>query len=88
MKLSKSKPNIKHKKIISLNLNTLKNSNNIKNNESKIKENEKFQTSEENPNKNNINNNDLEITDSTQLDWVNSAIQVKTKNNEIIKLSL
>ena len=88
MKLSKSKPNIKHKKIISLNLNTLKNSNNIKNKESKIKENEKFQTSEENPNKNNINNNDLEITDSTQLDWVNSAIQVKTKNNGIIKLSL
>ena len=66
---------------------------NIKNNKNK--------TPEEMRSKNNINNEyfigningdnnneNSELSNSTQLDWVRSAIEVKTKNNEIIKLSL
>ena len=99
MKLSKSKPNLKHKKIISMNEKNLKKS------ISRIREDEKKETFKDNQNqilesahnsKNNINaeniinnnNNESEVSNSTQLDWVKSAIQVKTKNNEIIKLSL
>jgi len=66
---------------------------NIKNNKNK--------TPEEMQNKNDMNKNyflentngdnnneNSELSNSTQLDWVRSAIEVKTKNNEIIKLSL
>lgn len=90
MKLSKSKPNLKHKKILSLNINSLKNScipsgeeENIKKNNNK--KNEEIQNFTNN--KNVINNNDSE-SNSSQLDWVKRAIEVKTKNNRIIKLSL
>ena len=90
MKLSISKPNFKHKKILSLNINSLKNSNiqeeeNIKDRNSKIFENV------QNFNKNNeiiINNNNNDSNNSSQVDWVKSAIEVKTENNQIIKLSL
>ena len=83
MKLSKSKPNFKHKKILSLNINSLKNSNiqeeeNIKDRNSKIFENV------QNFNKNNeiiINNNNNDSNNSSQVDWVKSAIEVKNVKN-------
>ena len=83
MRLSKSKPNIKHKKIISLNLNISNTKNCLFNKKNIIgdKQNSKA-------NQNCINKEDLDLNYSTQLDWVNSAIEIKTKNNEIIKLSL
>ncbi len=90
MKLSKlKKPYIRHKKIESSNLGHLKNS--ISKNE--IKEYTKYEIKEKEESQiiNNINNdkdNDSELINSTQLDWVKSAIEVKTKNNKVIKLSL
>ena len=90
MKLSKlKKPYIRHKKIVSSNLGHLKNS--ISKNE--IKEYTKYEIKEKEESQiiNNINNdkdNDSELINSTQLDWVKSAIEVKTKNNKVIKLSL
>ena len=90
MKLSKlKKPYIRHKKILSSNLGHLKNS--ISKNE--IKEYTKYEIKEKEESQiiNNINNdkdNDSELINSTQLDWVKSAIEVKTKNNKVIKLSL
>ena len=89
MKLSKSKPNLKHKKILSMNSKDLKKST------PRINEEDKKETIKDNQNQIlentqtiNNNNNESELSNSTQLDWVKSAIQVKTKNNEIIKLSL
>ena len=97
MKLSKSKPSLKHKKIFSLNINSLKNSciqskeeeEDIKDNDNKIIEDDKNKFNNNQNNQNIINNNDLGISqNSSQLDWVNREIEVKTKNNQIIKLSL
>ena len=87
MKLSKSKPNLRSKKIISLNINKLKNTNINYPKDNEIIEIEKNPQNNKNA-ENMINKNNLEVSDLTQLDWVTSAIQVKTKNNEIIKLSL
>ena len=87
MKLSKSKPYIRHKKIVSSNLGHLKNS--ISKNEIKDYTKNEIKDKEESQTINNINNdNDSELINSTQLDWVKSAIEVTTKNNEVIKLSL
>ncbi len=90
MKLSKSKPSLKHKKLLSTNIRALKISiplnkeeKNIKVNKNKISENPNIYN-----NQNFINNNESEISYSNQLDWVKSAIQVKTKSNAIIKLNL
>jgi ankyrin repeat protein len=73
----------------------------IDNNADKNIKNNKNKTPEEMKSKNNMNNEyfleningdnnneNSELSNSTQLDWVRSAIEVKTKNNEIIKLSL
>ena len=73
----------------------------IENKADKNSKNKKNKTPEEMRNKHAINNDyfleningdnnneNSELSNSTQLDWVRSAIEVKTKNNEIIKLSL
>ena len=87
MKLSKSKPNLRSKKIISLNINKLKNPNINYPKDNDIIDIEKNPQNNKNA-ENMINNNNLEVSDLTQSDWVTSAIQVKTRNNGIIKLSL
>ena len=76
--------------MLSTNIRSLKNSTAIKKEEENLKNNKNkiIENSNINNNQNIINNNESEITNSTQLDWVKSAIQVKTKNNAIIKLSL
>ena len=84
MKLSKSKPIIKHKNLISLNLNT----SNLKNCILKNNNNPNEQENLNSDNQNFIKRKDSDLINSTQLDWVNSAIEIKTKNNKIIKLSL
>ena len=91
MKLSKSKPNIRHKKIISANIGHIKNSIS----KTDLKDYTKNQINDKKnllATKNDIKdldiNNDSELVNTTQLDWVKSVIEVKTKNNEIIKLSL
>ena len=93
MKLSKSKPNLRHKKILSASINQLRNSitknefkENIQNN---IDKKEQLQTINDN-NNDHINDNDknTELINSTQSDWVKSAIEITTKNNKILKLSL
>ena len=93
MKLSKSKPNVRHKKILSASVNQLKNS--ITKNELKeyiqnnINKKEQLQTINDNNNDHiNDNDKDSELINSTQLDWVKSAIEITTKNNKILKLSL
>ena len=101
MKLSKSRPNLKHKKLLSMNAKDLKkssprtieeeNKETIKDNQNQILKNTKNTNNNIINDQNTINNNNInesELSNSTQLDWVKSAIQVKTKNNEIIKLSL
>ena len=93
MKLLKTKPTIRHKKIISANAGQIKNSilktDVLENNQNQINDQEKLAIIN-NINEIDINNknNDSEIGNMTQLDWVKSVIEVKTKNNEIIKLSL
>lgn len=84
MKLSKSKPIIKHKNLISLNLNTSNLKNCILNNNNILNEQENLNSD----NQNFIKRKDSDLINSTQLDWVNSAVEIKTKNNKIIKLSL
>ena len=93
MKLSKSKPNVRHKKILSASVNQLKNS--ITKNELKeyiqnnINKKEQLQTINDNNNEHiNDNDKDSDLISSTQLDWVKSAIEITTKNNKILKLSL
>ena len=91
MKLSKSKPNLKHKKILSLNINPLKKNSCIQEEENIKYKNNKIFENVQNYNKNNenlINNNNNDSNNSSQVDWVKTAIEVKTKNNQIIKLSL
>ena len=93
MKLSKSKPNLRHKKILSASINQLRNSitknefkENIQNN---IDKKEQLQTINNNNNDHiNDNDKDTELINSTQSDWVKSAIEITTKNNKILKLSL
>ena len=67
MKLSKSKPIIKHKNLISLNLNT----SNLKNCILKNNNNPNEQENLNSDNQNFIKRKDSDLINSTQLDWVN-----------------
>ena len=78
---------------MSASVNQLKNS--ITKNELKeyiqnnINKKEQLQTINDNNNEHiNDNDKDSDLISSTQLDWVKSAIEITTKNNKILKLSL